>query len=391
MYEVRRVEQRELDDAIKLSEYSFKYVLEGERRTERARFMEDHCIFGAYYQGEMVAKLHVIPLAVLLEGQEYSMGGVASISTYPEHRRRGLVDRLIREAELAMRASGQLLSYLHPFDIAFYRRYGYELLNDLKKATVLRPDLFHYHGIPGQVQRIKAEENIEHLNLVYHQFAAKYNGMLVRTNKWWSFTKFNGATFALYFNSSGEPRGYLQYQVSGEVLQVEEYVYLDEESRRGLWNFIANHDSMVAKVEITLVSPEMMPFLWKNPAAKIEIMPDFMGKVVMVKEFLEKYLAPRQMSLTLGVRDTNAPWNNGLFTISPQGVTYSAQEEGSLQSACQQAEGLYMDINSFTAVFLGSQRPEFLHASDLIRGSRRSLEVLQALVPKKPCAFLDYF
>jgi len=391
VYEVRKIERCEFDAAIKLSEYAFKYVLDGEKRAERERFMEDHCIFGAYYQGVMVAKLHVIPHVVLLEGKEYSMGGVASISTYPEHRRRGLVHRLMREAELAMRESGQLLSYLHPFDIGFYRRYGYELLNDLKKATVMRQDLFHYHGIPGQVQRINPMENIGNLNLVYHQFAAKYSGMLVRSDKWWHFTKFNNAIFALYFNAAGEPRGYLQYQVSGEVLQVEEYVYLDEESRRGLWNFIANHDSMVAKVEITLVGPETMPFLWKNPAVKMEVMTDFMGKVVMVKEFLEQYLVSKQVSLTLGVRDKSAPWNNGLFAISPQGVDFSAQEASSLEGACQQVDGLCMDINSFTAVFLGSQRPEFLHESGLICGSERALKVLQALVPKKPCAFLDYF
>lgn len=391
MYEVRSIGQSEFDDAIKLSEYSFKYVLEGEKRQARARFMEDHRILGAYFQGEMVAKLHVLPLAVRLEGQDYRMGGVASISTYPEHRRRGLVHRLIGEAELAMRESGQVLSYLHPFDISFYRRYGYEIINDVRKAVVARQDLFHYQGIPGQVERISSEGNISILNLVYHKFAEKYSGMLVRSEKWWHFTKFNNTTFAIYYNEAREPRGYLQYQISGEMLQVDEYVYLDEESRRGLWNFVANHDSMVARVEITLAGPESMPFLWRNPAAKMEIMPDFMGKVVMVKEFLEQYLAQKHVNLTLGVRDTSVHCNNALFTISPQGVTYSAQEAATLETACQHADGLSMDINAFTAAFLGSQRPEFLHESGLIRGSKRALETLQTLVPKKPCAFLDYF
>lgn len=95
MYNIRKITPHEVDDAIKLSEYSFKYKLVGEKRQQRVCFMSDHIVFGAFDGEQMIAKTHVIPLGVIIDDQEYAMGGIASVSTYPEHRRKGLINRLI--------------------------------------------------------------------------------------------------------------------------------------------------------------------------------------------------------------------------------------------------------------------------------------------------------
>ena len=69
MYEIRRVLPEEIDAAIKLSEYAFRYRLEGEVRKQQASFMEDHFILGAFLGGEMVAKIHIIPHHVTVAGR----------------------------------------------------------------------------------------------------------------------------------------------------------------------------------------------------------------------------------------------------------------------------------------------------------------------------------
>ncbi|MDP3486453.1 MAG: GNAT family N-acetyltransferase, partial [Bacillota bacterium] len=167
MYEIRKITPNEVDDAIKLSEYSFKYKLEGEKRQQRAEFMSDHIVFGAFASSEMIAKTHVIPLGVVINDQEYAMGGIASVSTYPEHRRKGIVNQLMEQALLTMREEGHTLSYLHPFDISFYRRYGYELISNLKKTTVLAKDLIYYKDVSGTVVRKNGFEDLGVVNEIY--------------------------------------------------------------------------------------------------------------------------------------------------------------------------------------------------------------------------------
>lgn len=383
MYEVRKITPLEVDDAIKLSEYSFKYKLEGEKRQQRVDFMSDHIVFGAFEGAEMIAKTHVIPLGVVVNDQEYAMGGIASVSTYPEHRRKGVVNRLMDTALQSMREEGHTLSYLHPFDIAFYRRYGYELISSLKKTTVLVKDLFYYKGVSGTVVRKNGFEDLDEVNRIYSTWCRQYNGMLTRREKWWRDSVYGQDVAAVYYNQAAQPRGYVFCHFKEEVMKVTEYAYLDEESRRGLWNFISNHDSMIEKVEIISPEQEPMSFLFNNPDVKIEIIPGFMGRVVLVKEFLEKYICPMPIgvSVALTVQDERAPWNTGVYQVSDTGVRF---EQG-------EPHGLEMDINTFTALFLGCQRPDFLYESGRILGDRDQLANLKQVLTTKQCAFMDYF
>ncbi|KAF0193866.1 MAG: acetyltransferase [Bacillota bacterium] len=385
MHDIRKITPHEVDDAIKLSEYSFKYKLVGEKRQQRVNFMSDHIVFGAFDGAQMIAKTHVIPLGVIINDQEYAIGGIASVSTYPEHRRKGIVNRLLDMALLTMRVEGYIMSYLGPFDIGFYRRYGYELISNLKKTTVLATDLFYYKDVCGTVVRKHALETLDVVNQVYAQWCRQYNGMLVRTEKWWSDSVNGEHSVAVYYNEAGLARGYVFYYFKEEVMKVGEYAYLDEASRRGLWNFISNHDSMIEKVEIMSADHESMSFLFNNPDAKIEIIPDFMGRVVLVKEFLDRYITGdvgAGFNLVLTVHDARAQWNTGVYQVSATGVEFEASGK---------AEGLEMDINTFTALFLGCQKPEFLYESGRITGDRDQLAMLKQVLTTKQCAFIDRF
>lgn len=393
MYEVRRVLPEEIDEAIKLSEYAFRYRLEGELRKQRASFMEEHFILGAFLGGEMVAKAHIIPHRVVVADRDLTMGGIASVATYPEHRRRGLVSRLMETALLQMKADHQVLSYLHPFDVSFYRKYGYEMISSYKNLTVLAGDLTSYSGVRGTVRRGAPEHALDSLSAVYRQYCLKYNGLLVRGDKWWQHTLFGGTTAAVYTNEQGEARGYLLYHVKDKTLNVEEYVYLDEESRRGLWNFIANHDSMVEKVVITLVLHDEMSFLFKNPEVRTEVVPDFMARVVLVKEFLELYMAETQARsrLVIGVADDLAEWNSGVYYLTAGHVEFAPVVAHLVAREAHSQGGVSMDIRTLTAVMLGYISGDFLYESGLITGNAAALSQFKSTFKIRPSAFLDYF
>ncbi|MBS4213970.1 GNAT family N-acetyltransferase [Neobacillus rhizophilus] len=73
------------------------------------------------------AKLHIIPLSIYIKDAEWNMGGIAGAATYPEYRRTGYVKSFILESLKQMRDNVQIVSLLHPFDIGFYRKYGWEI------------------------------------------------------------------------------------------------------------------------------------------------------------------------------------------------------------------------------------------------------------------------
>ena len=393
MYEIRRILPEEFDTAIKLSEYAFKYQLEGERRRHYTSFMEDHVILGAFCGEELVAKLHIIPHQVIIAGREFTMGGLASIATYPEHRRQGLVTRLMEKAIALMKEAEQVLSYLHPFDVSFYRKYGYEMVSSYKNITVAARDLTTYGGVKGVVKRAEPQKLLSELSGVYGEYCLGYNGLLVRKDKWWRDTLFRGSTAAVYGNEQGDARGYLLYHIKDNTLAVEEYIYLDEESRRGLWNFIAQHDSMVEKVVITTTEQDSMSFLFANPEVRIEIVPDFMARVVLVREFLLQCIAdtadiPR---LVIGVADDLATWNSGVYYVSPGRVEFAPVAAHLVARETQGQGGVSLDIRTLTAALLGYQSCDFLYRSGLVAGTDTAFQQFKSAFRIRPSAFLDYF
>ena len=94
--EIRPIGDDELDRAHFLIAYSFS----GDR-TEEGRQNLRHvegmggAPLGLYEDGQMVACLRVLPLAMLVNGASIPLGGVSAVASLPEHRRKGYVGQLL--------------------------------------------------------------------------------------------------------------------------------------------------------------------------------------------------------------------------------------------------------------------------------------------------------
>ena len=121
--EIRPVRDDELDRAHFLIAYSFS----GDR-TEEGREQMSHVEqmggspLGLYEDGQMVACLRILPLAMLVNGASIPLGGVSAVACLPEHRRKGYVGQLLRHALAVMREQGQPLSALYTPHPSLYRR-----------------------------------------------------------------------------------------------------------------------------------------------------------------------------------------------------------------------------------------------------------------------------
>ncbi len=411
MYDIKIIDEKHMDDAIKLSEYSFKYILKGEERQKRLDFMQDHLIFGVFDEDHMIAKTHIIPLEVIIDKKPYSMGGIASVATYPQYRRKGIVNELMKLSLEKMKEQKQILSFLHPFSMDFYRKYGYEIISNLKTIEIDVCDLNYFKGIEGKTIVPFSNENLDDINAVYMLYTEKYNSMLIRTNKWWKQNQFEACSPVIYYDKDNNPKGYMLFKIEEDTLEIAEYIYLDEESRRGLWNFIANHDSMIKKAKITMSDDEQMSFLFYNPVVKTEIIPYFMGRIVLAEEFLNKYtdFSALKEELTVYIQDDKALWNNGKYTLSNKGMRFeslSKEEVEKIKDHTKDIEtdkkevkldtkkvtsALIMDINTLTTVLLGFQKADFLYGSGKIKGNSSQLEILKKIITSGYSSYLDYF
>lgn len=385
---VRLTEDKHYQEAIRLGEYAFRYKIPEEKIAERIAIQKElHQVYGIFEEKTLVSKLHIIPYEIFFDDQKWKMGGIAGVATYPEFRRKGHVKELLRHALQVMNKDGYTVSVLHPFSVPFYRKYGWELLSNQLKSTLFKSDLIQQEETPGTIKRYSDTTKYDDLNTVYEAFASQHAGMLVRPPDLWTRV-YEGYQVAVYFNTLSQPTGYLMYEIEDDNLKVKDFVPLNNEARRGLWNYICQHDSMIKQVEMITTEREPLFYSLHNPSIKSELIPYGMVRIVSAEAFLKQYpFCWDQVSeeITLQLEDTFAPWNNQTFLLKNRSVSVLTP------SNISQANTIKLDINALSTVLFGYKRPNELQQIGAISGDEYLLERWEKMIPRSQSFIYDYF
>lgn len=389
--EIKVLNEEDYLESMKLSMYAFQYKISEEDAAIRKEKLKKHHIMGIWDGESLTAKLHIIPFKVLMGGMAWDMGGVAGVATYPEYRRKGYVKQLLIEALKGMKTNGQIVSFLHPFDIDFYRKFGWELFSENKKIVILKENLRMLDSVNGIIKRFNKDTHHPDIEKVYHTFSLKFDGMLVRDSEWWTDMVYHDAQIAVYYDTSREPKGYILYQTKDKLMDVQEMVALNQEARLGLWNFICQHDSMVEKVHILMSIHESFPSFIHTPKVQMELHPYFMGRLVNAEECLKKYpFIESDKSVFLHLEDRYAYWNTGTYLIGRNGIKTFPTKKG---AACTHPpqKGISLSINELSAIILGYKRPMELYEMGYLKGSETEIQVLEEMIPRSKSFFYDFF
>jgi predicted acetyltransferase len=393
MSDIRLLTEEDYEDVFRLSEYAFQYQLTEEQKEFRKQWMSQQDILGDFENGQLTAKAHLLPFTVFIHGQEFNMSGVAGVATWPEYRRKGKVAKLLKAALERMNEKGECLSFLHPFQVNFYRNFGWELFASYKKLTIENKHLVLLAPTKGRVERISREDAPQVLNPIYETYMLQYNGGLKRTPFWWELYVLKQDMHAVvYLDEQNEKTGYMLYEMKNRHMNVQEMISLNEEAKRGLWNFICQHDSMAEKVTIITSVDDSLPYLLQEPRITQEIYPYFMARIVDLEKFLKAYpFVKPEGTLFLHVHDEFAPWNSAIYQISESGVTVFRKEKENASCMHPPKRGLQLDINTATALLLGYERPLAFYKMGKLKGNEKEVEQLEKLIPQRTPFFIDFF
>lgn len=279
---------------------------------------------GLYADGQLVSQMVIFPFTVMTGGVDLPLGGIASVSTPPQHRRRKYVDQMLRAACTEMRERGMALSMLHPFKTSFYRQFGWASCQERRHYSG-SPELFRSFLKTQQGHFVAAgPDDIAELNTIYTGALRGRFGPLVRNEEWLQkdVLVYNKKPRYAYIwrNEAGHGRAYIVYRwekrPTGTAMAIREIVALDPEARAQLFGLIANHDSQCNEVRFVALADAPVNMLLPNPL-KCEIEPYFMLRLLDVAQALSAFRYPKDVAgtLTLAVDD---PWiseNQGVYQI----------------------------------------------------------------------------
>lgn len=347
-------------------------------------------VIGWFNDEQLVSQLCIYPCEVNIHGKIFSMGGLTGVGTYPEYANMGLMSDLIRTGLRIMKEKNQCISYLYPYSIPYYRRKGWEIMSDhltyvLKDSQIPKNEL-----VSGFVERLAVTD--KDVIDIYDKFAHSNHGSLIRKEQeweeYWRWENEEERIAAVYYDKDHNPKGYILYWIADEIFHIKDIIYLDQEARKGLWNFVYAHYSMVTEVHGNIYKNEPIHFLLDDGEIKETIEPYFMARIVDVKTFLSNFPFEETEVFTpfhFIISDPVAKWNNDTF-----GIIRNKDNDYEVVSE-KVGKPVYIDIQTLTTMMMSYRSPYYLQKIERIRTDNTTIQTLEQIIPKEQPYFSDYF
>lgn len=351
--------------------------------------LEQAYVKGWFDGDKLISQVAVYPMKVRIFNKTYDMGGLTGVGTYPEYANQGLMHKLLYQSLENMKEKKQSISYLYPYSIPYYRRKGWEIVSDKITYEIKDYQLPKNKQVSGEVERVDVEG--EEVKRAYERFAYQTHGALIRDdlawNEYWLWDS-DDLMAAIYYNDKNEPDGYVLYWIKEEVFHIKDMIFINEEARTGLWNFISAHFSMINKVVGDTYTDEPLAFLFEDADIKESISPYFMARIVDLEDFIEQYPFKADNVVrewTFKMDDPILTWNQGYFKL-----IIDKDGKGKISRTSEKTEDR-IDIQTMTTMLLGYKRPDYLYKIGRISCSNDTVDMLEDAIEQQTPYFSDYF
>ena len=351
--------------------------------------LEQADVKGWFDGDKLISQVAVYPMKVRIFNKTYDMGGLTGVGTYPEYSNQGLMHKLLYQSLKNMKEKKQSISFLYPYSIPYYRRKGWEIVSDKITYEIKDYQLPKNKQVSGEVERVDVES--EEVKKAYNRFAYQTHGALIRDdlawNEYWLWDS-DDLMAAIYYNDKNEPDGYVLYWIKDEVFHTKDMIFINEEARTGLWNFISAHFSMINKVIGDTYTDEPLAFLFEDADIKESISPYFMARIVDLEEFIKQYPFKAdtiRREWIFKMDDPILSWNQGNFKL-----VIDKNGKGQITRTSQKTEDK-IDIQTMTTMLLGYKRPDYLYKIGRISCSNDTVDMLEDAIEQQAPYFSDYF
>ena len=355
----------------------------------KSPILEQADVKGWFDGDKLISQVAVYPMKVRIFNKTYNMGGLTGVGTYPEYSNQGLMHKLLYQSLKNMKEKKQSISFLYPYSIPYYRSKGWEIVSDKITYEIKDYQLPKNKQVSGEVERVDVES--EEVKKAYNRFAYQTHGALIRDdlawNEYWLWDS-DDLMAAIYYNDKNEPDGYVLYWIKDEVFHIKDMIFINEEARTGLWNFISAHFSMINKVIGDTYTDEPLAFLFEDADIKESISPYFMARIVDLEEFIKQYPFKAdtiRREWIFKMDDPILSWNQGNFKL-----VIDKNGKGQITRTSQKTEDK-IDIQTMTTMLLGYKRPDYLYKIGRISCSNDTVDMLEDAIEQQAPYFSDYF
>ena len=385
--EIRYAKEEEIESIKEIWSYCFndtesfmKYYFNDKYKSENTVVALD--------EGKIISSLQLNQYKLLLNSKVYNTSYVVGVSTLPEGRGAGYMNKVMKFTLNELYKKGQLVSILMPIDYRLYRRFGYEHCYDQIEYTINTDDLKNFKSSGKMIKSNLSQ--IDDLIQIDRTFLNEVNGNVLKDEHYYEnlFKEIQSEDGFLYIHEGNEKDGYIVYFLQEDKMFVRELFYKNIDALKSMLKFIYNHNTQCKIVTISTPTIDKIRFILDNPKdSDIKIKPFMMGRVINVKKFIEDIDIEKDInsSFNLLIEDKFIDENNGLYKISIQNKKVSVEQLDKKGAEKPQEDfDIKLDINTLTQLsFSYIDVNEAIFLNDIKDVSEETLETLNCIFSKK--------
>jgi predicted acetyltransferase len=424
-YPIRPIGENELDDFLNVDEHAFNTSpwSESDRQLGVERFEFDRTL-AAFDDRTPVGVTMCYSFQLSVPGQEMlPAAGVTFVAVLPTHRRRGVLNSLMRRQLADVRDRGEPLAILWASETVIYGRYGYGRaswqlgftlrrgeggLSRAAAGLVAAADSAAAGGRGLRLRIAEPEVVLPELAKVYDAVLASRPGMFGRNDAWWRCMIYDPADQrqdasplrCLLAEDASGPRGYALYSavdtwidsLPENALTVRELMGADPAASATLGADLLSRDLTTEfRLPRRPVDDPLLYHLADPRRTRPQLIDALWVRIVDLPRALtgRRYSSP--VDVVIEVRDEILPANAGRWRLTTAGEVPG----GGLAASCVPAGSpadLAVDVTELGAAYLGGTRLGALAGSGLVAelrpGAVRQLSAALAWDPAPWCPMI---
>ncbi len=334
---------------------------------------------GGYLDDELVGAAGVYSLALTVPGgAAVPCAGLTMVGVLPTHRRRGVLNLLMRRHLDEAHRAGQPLATLFASEGSIYSRFGYSIAS---LAAEIDIDRVHTAFVPAaprvaaSARLLDEDQAVAAFPAIWDRVRARTPGMVGRSPAWWRVRRLGDPPWIrgsraplqrVLLHLDGEAAAYAIYRpldsawdgfnINTMTIEVTEAVGDGPAATAAVWRYLFDLDlARQIKARLLPVDHPLLFLLAEPRRLRMRLSDALWVRLVDVEAALSARSYPPGPPLVLSVTDPLCPWNQDTWRL----------HDGFVRRSDAPAE-LRLPVEALGAVYLGGFRFSQLAAAGCI-------------------------
>ena len=313
-----------------------------------------------------------------IPGTQAKVAAVADVSVLPNHRRKGLLTKMMRTQLTNIYERDELFAALWAEESPIYGRFGYGIASIHEDWILHRQNNEFNINVPGNgtIEYINSSKITELLPIIYEKATFDVPAVIRRPELYWKViaedfeSKRNNESKMQHviYRQGNEINGYVSYRTVPEGISIHELMGTDLNSTVGLWRFCLDMDLRLKSQIYRRPLDDILPMLLTDPGKLSRTIKEGLWlRLVNIEKALELRKYSLDTRLVLKVIDSFCEWNDQTFELQ-------TSDNGNKCSPSNLKADICITASDLASVYLGA-----IKFSTLLKSGRIQLETDNAI------------